>query len=463
MVNGGINGDLAARLRQAVDEVGPSVRADLELLVAIPSVSAAGVDTPALWASAEAVAELLRGAGCQLVDVVTGGGSRPAVIGHRPGPAGAPTVLLYAHHDVQPTGDHELWSTDPFSPQERGGRLYGRGAADDKAGIAVYLCALRAFDLISEPIPVSVSVFIEGEEEIGSPALAAFLTEHGHRLRADVVVLADAVNWAIGVPALTTTLRGIVDCTVSLRTLDHPVHSGMFGGPAPDALTAMCRLLATLHDEQGEVAIGGLLPAGLTWQEADPLDMDEARFRVESGLLDGTHLLGSGSVTSRLWTKPAVTVLAIDGPRVGEAANVLQAAVRATVSMRVPAGIDGQHAMAALTAHLQSHAPWGAEVSVEAGDTGEATKIATDGPAFAAARRAFAAAWGTKPAIVGVGGSIPFIGILQRALPQAEFLVTGVEDPDSRAHGADESLHLGEFARACLAHTLLLAELGERD
>nr|MBA3251335.1 M20/M25/M40 family metallo-hydrolase [Geodermatophilaceae bacterium] len=241
-------------IRAAVAAVLPSVRADLERMVRIPSVSADPEATGQLAASAELVADLLRAEGLD-TEILTVEGGQPAVLGHRPAPSGAPTVLLYAHHDVQPTGDRVDWTSDPFEPEERDGRLYGRGSADDKAGIALHLAVLRAY---GDALPVGVVVLVEGEEEIGSPTLARFLETHRDRLAADVVVLADSSNWTVDVPALTTSLRGGAHVDVEVRTLDHAVHSGMYGGAAPDALTALCRLLATLHDDLGNVAVEGL-------------------------------------------------------------------------------------------------------------------------------------------------------------------------------------------------------------
>jgi acetylornithine deacetylase/succinyl-diaminopimelate desuccinylase-like protein len=360
-------------------------------------------------------------------------------------------VLLYAHHDVQPPGDAEHWHSEPFEPTERDGRLFGRGAADDKAGIAAHLAALRAYD--GAP-PVGVVVLVEGEEEIGSPTLPAFLETYAELLAADVMVLADSTNWAVGRPALTTSLRGLVDAVVEVRTLEHAVHSGMYGGPVPDALTALVRLLATLHDEKGDVAVPGLATGA-----ADPLDLTEDQLRADAGVVEGVELIGSGSLTERLWTRPAVAVIGIDAPTVAHASNTLVPVARAKVSLRLAPGDDSQRAMDSLVEHLEAHAPWGAQVTVHRGSAGEPFQGSGSGPAYDAAHRAFGTAWGVEPVHTGVGGSIPFIAAFAEQFPAAQILVTGVEDPDSRAHGADESLHLGEFARVCLAEALLLREL----
>ncbi len=437
-------------LRQRVTDVLPTVRADLEDLVRIPSVSALDEHADDVRRSAEATAELFRAEGLE-VEIVSVEGGAPAVIATRPAPDGAPTVLLYAHHDVQPVAAED-WVSDPFEPTERGERLYGRGAADDKAGIAAHLAALRA---LGDDCAVGVTVLVEGEEEIGSPTLGAFLEQYAERLRADVIVIADSTNWDIGVPALTTSLRGLVRATVEVRTLTHGVHSGMWGGLVPDALMAMNRLLASLHADDGSVAVEGLVSG-----PASDLDYPEERLRAESGATAGVHWIGSGTAVSRLWTQPSLTVTGLDAPRVQGASNTLAATSRAMISMRIAPGDTSASAFAALSRHLEQHAPWGAEVTVTFNDGGEAIALDASGSAYDVARRAFTEAWdGTEPVDIGVGGSIPFIAEFLEAFPEASVLVTGVEDPDTRAHGADEGLHLAEFARVCLAETLLLHHL----
>jgi acetylornithine deacetylase/succinyl-diaminopimelate desuccinylase-like protein len=442
----------AGRLGPAVRYVLPSVRADLERLVRIASVSADPAAQPQVQASANEVAALLTGAGLSDVEVVSVPGGQPAVLGRRPGPPGAPTVLLYAHHDVQPTGDPAGWDSDPFEPAERDGRLFGRGTADDKAGIAVHLAALRAH---GDELPVGVIVLVEGEEEIGSPTLDRFLSEYRDRLRADVVVFADSANWRVDVPSLTTSLRGLAPVIVEVRALHHGVHSGLYGGPVPDALTALCRMLATLHDEQGDVAV-----AGLAHSTADPLDLTEAQLRADAAMLDGVQLIGTGGLTERLWTRPAIAVIGIDAPSVAEASNTLIPVARAKVSMRLAPGEDASRASAALTAHLEAHAPWGVQVTVQQEATATPYAVPAGGPAYEAARWALEEAWGRPAVATGGGGSIPFVTGYAELIPEAEILITGVEDPDTRAHGTNESLDLATFERACLAETLLLHRLG---
>jgi len=442
-------------IRAAVTEVLPSVRADLEALVRIPSVSADPARADDVRRSAEATAELFRAEGFDDVQILSAGGGAPAVVARKPAPEGAPTVLLYAHHDVQPVGDPALWDSEPFEPTERAGRLYGRGAADDKAGIAAHLAAIRAH---GDALPVGVTVLVEGEEEVGSPTLEAFLEKHVDLLAADVIVIADSGNWDIGEPALTTSLRGLVDCYVEVRTLDHAVHSGMWGGVVPDAMTAMVRLLASLHDDEGNVAIEGL-HAGSAADVDYPMD----RMRAESGILDGVELIGTGSVVERLWTKPAVAVIGLDVTRTADASNTLIPSVKAMISVRLAPGDSSTKAMEHLREHLERHVPWGAQLTFTPGEHGEPTKIDATGPAYDAARAAFRDAWdGVEPVDMGVGGSIPFIAAFNEAFPKAAVLVTGVEDPDTRAHGANEGLHLAEFEKVCLAEALLLHNLAQQ-
>jgi acetylornithine deacetylase/succinyl-diaminopimelate desuccinylase-like protein len=439
----------------SVAAVLPGARADLERLVRIPSIWADPAHADDTRRSAEAVADLARDAGAADVTIIAADGGAPAVVARFPGPEDTPTVLLYAHHDVQPTGGDEFWTTPPFEPTERDGRLYGRGAADDKAGVMTHLAVLRAYG--GRP-PVGVTLFIEGEEESGSPTLPALLRSHRELLTCDVIVIADAANPAVDVPALTTSLRGLVDVTVEVAMLERPAHSGVYGGPVGDALTALCHALASLHDADGEVAVPGLVSG-----TSEAPDIDESVFRSDIGLLEGVELIGSGTIPTRMWAKPAVAVLGIDAPRVAEASNVLLPRARARVGMRLAPGDDAVKAQRALADHLEAHVPWGAQVAVrlEPG-IAEPFSIEATGTAYDAARRAFAEAYGNPVVETGIGGSIPFIAEFARQFPGAAVLVTGVGDPASRWHGIDESLDLAMFGRAVLAEALMLAELAAK-
>ena len=442
--------DITTRVRDVL----PAVRADLENLVRIESVWADPDRRGEVQRSAEEVAKLLSEAGFGDVRIVAEGGA-PAVIAHHPPPPGAPTVLLYAHHDVQPEGDRSQWYSEPFEPTERDGRLYGRGTADDKAGIATHLAAFRAHN--GNP-PVGVTVFVEGEEESGSPSLSRLLAAHRDALAADVIVIADSDNWSTEVPSLTVSLRGLADCIVEVATLDHGLHSGMWGGVVPDALSVLVRLLASLHDDEGNVAVDGLHES-----TAAPVEYTPERVRADTGLLDGVQEIGSGSVAQRLWAKPAITVVGIDTTPIAKASNTLTPCARAKVSMRVAPGGDAAEHLAALTRHLEQHTPWGAQVTVTPGDVGEPYAIDPSGPVYDAARAAFRQAWGNDAIDAGVGGSIPFIAAFASAFPDAKILVTGVEDPDTQAHSINESLHLGVLERAATAEALLLDRLARSD
>jgi acetylornithine deacetylase/succinyl-diaminopimelate desuccinylase-like protein len=445
-----------ARWRERVATEFPALRRDLEALVRIPSVSNASFDQAHVLSSAQAVAALLRDAGMPEVEILVAPGpdgrpGAPAVIARRPAAPGRPTVVLYAHHDVQPAGDPATWDTPAFEPAERDGRLYGRGAADDKAGVIAHVGALR---VLGADLGIGVTVFVEGEEEVGSPTFSSFLRMYTERLAADVFVVADSANWRVGVPALTTSLRGLVDLEVEVAVLKHAVHSGMFGGPVLDALTLLSRLIATLHDDAGDVAVAGLVVG-----PEPAVDYDDADFRADSAVLDGAQLAGTGSLTARMWTKPALNVIGLDAPSVAQASNTIAPKASAKLSLRIPPGQDPALALEALRAHLLAHAPFGATVTVRDGEAGRPFQAPLDSEAMRAARGAFAEAWGVAPVDIGIGGSIPFIADLLEVFPAAAILVTGVEDPDSRAHGANESVHLGELEKVVLAEVLLLAGL----
>jgi acetylornithine deacetylase/succinyl-diaminopimelate desuccinylase-like protein len=440
-------------LIQRVREVLPSVRRDLEDLVRIESVWADPARRPEVQRSAQLTADLLSQAGFPDVQIVAEGGA-PAVIARYPAPDGAPTVLLYAHHDVQPEGDATQWASPPFEPTERDGRLYGRGSADDKAGIATHLAAFRAHG--GRP-PVGVTVFVEGEEESGSPSLGPLLSAHAEALRADVIVIADSDNWSTEIPALTVSLRGLADCVVEVATLDHGLHSGLWGGVVPDALSVLVRLLASLHDNDGNVAV-----AGVHESTSAPVDYPPERVRADTGLLAGVAEIGTGSVPQRLWAKPAITVIGIDTTSVAASSNTLIPRARAKISLRVAPGGDAAEHLEALKSHLEQHVPWGAQLTVTPGDVGQPYAIDATGPVYEAARAAFRQAWGAEPVDMGMGGSIPFIAEFAAASPQAAILVTGVEDPATQAHSVNESLHLGVLERAATAEALLLAKLGEQ-
>ncbi|WAL40735.1 dipeptidase [Brevibacterium sp. BRM-1] len=447
----------AAELRAQLSERMPAIIARLRELVAIESIAWPSMDPANVEASARRVAELAADAGFEQVEVLRGKNpdgtdGYPAVVARRPAPAGRPTVVLYAHHDVQPTGSPEDWDSEPFEAVVRGDRLFGRGAADDKAGIMVHLAAL---ELLGDRLDCGVVLFAEGEEEAGSPSFSDFIHRYRDRLAGDVIVVADSGNWAPGVPALTSSLRGMAALEFTVRTLDHAVHSGMYGGVVPDAALAMTRLLATLHGPDGSVAV-----AGLGGSHEVEVDYDEAQVRTDSGVLDSTELIGTGPLSSRVWTQPSITVIGLDIPAVDSSSNTLQAAMRAKVSVRVAPGEDPAAALEALRRHLSAHVPFGATLTFGPSEAGSPWRADPSDPVVGLAREALTDGFGAPCELTGLGGSIPFIADLLEVFPGASILVTGVEDPDSRAHSANESLYLPDFESAIVSEALLLARLG---
>lgn len=450
--------EVVERLRQGVHRRFPKTLEQLCELARIPGIAWGAFDPAELERSAEAVAALARGIGLEDVRILReytaeGKPGGPAVIARRLAHPGRSTVLLYAHHDVQPPGDLSLWQSAPFEPELRDGRIWGRGVADDKAGVLAHLAALSVVsEVLGDDFGLGVILFIEGEEEAGSPTFRAFLEAHRDLLRSDLIVVADSANWKIGVPALTTSLRGLVDAVVELEVLDHAVHSGMFGGPILDGPTQLARLIATLHDDSGAVAVAGL------HQGPEPsIDYSEADFRADAGVLNGLELSGCGSVASRLWAQPALSVIGFDVTEVAVSSNTILPRARAKLSLRLAPGDDPVRAMDALRRHIEQHTPATARVRFLPGEQGQPFQTDTSAPAAQTMLWALRTAWGADPVSTGMGGSIPFVADLTELYPQAEILITGVEDPDSRAHSANESLHIGEFEKAVLAETLLLA------
>ncbi|MET0829109.1 MAG: dipeptidase [Microbacterium sp.] len=443
----------------------PAALADLGGLVRIPSIAFPGFDTSQVQRSAEAVAALVEGLGLfESVEIRraaipgTDEVGHPAVLATRAARNGRPTILLYAHHDVQPVGDEAVWESAPFEPTVRGGRLYGRGAADDKAGVMAHVAALRAVkEALGDDFDLGVALFIEGEEEAGSRSFGQFLADHADALRADVIVVADSGNWDARTPALTVSLRGMTRFTLRVRTLEHASHSGMFGGAVPDAMMATVKLLATLWDQDGAVAVEGLLE-----RDAETPAYGEEKLREEAGLPAGVSAIGRGTILSRIWNKPSITVTGIDAPSVANASNTLSPEIAVVISARVAPGQPAREAYAAIEAHLRAHAPFGAQLFFSGQDNGDSFLVDTSGWAVETALEAMHEAYGVEPVEIGVGGSIPFIADLVREFPAAQILVTGVEDPHARAHSPNESLHLETFRNAVLAEALLLEKLDAR-
>lgn len=440
-----------AALRGTVAALMAGLRADLESLVRVPSVSFDGFPQDEVARAGLLVAELLLEAGLPEVRHLEIPEAAAAVFGERPAAPGAPTVLLYAHYDVQPPGDETLWESAAFSPTVRDGRLYGRGAADDKSGIVMHLGAIRA---VGSACPIGIKVLIEGQEESGGGGIEEFVAANPDLLAADAVVIADVGNYALGVPTLTTSLRGFAAVDVEVATLAGALHSGMFGGVAPDALIALSRMIATLHTPEGDVAVAGLGSAAY-----DGPPYDEAAYRADAGVLLGVGLIGGGSIAERLYAKPSINVIGLDAPPVVGAANALVPRARARISARLAPGQDPCQARDCLARHLLEVAPWGAKVSVTPGVVGEGFLAETGGPAYVAATEALREAFAADVVHYGEGGSIPLVASFRAALPQAEIILWGAEEPRCKIHTANESVDLGELERCTLAEALFIARL----
>jgi acetylornithine deacetylase/succinyl-diaminopimelate desuccinylase-like protein len=428
---------------------------DLAALVRIPSCGFPGFPAEPVLQTAEAVVDLLDryGVKARLLDVP---GGYPAVYADIPAPPGAPTVLLYAHYDVQPAPPEQGWQTDPFQPVRKAdGRIYGRGAADDKSGVVIHAGTVRALTALPGGSPVNLVLLIEGEEETISH-LEDFVEANPELVDCDAFVIADVGNQQVGRPALTTALRGDVSCVVTVRTLDHPLHSGLYGGAAPDALVALIRILATLHDDAGNTVVPGA--DSYDWPGAD---CDEDVYRQGAALLDGVQLVGSGSLASRLWSKPSATVIGLDAPRVADASNALVPQASAKVSMRIVPGSDADAQLEALTSHLRSAAPWGAVVDIEPVKVGWPFAVDTGGSAVTTAEQALTEVYGAAVERIGSGGSIPLINSLKQASPRAEVILWGAEDTaQARIHGSDESVDPAEIGRTIAAQVLMLRRWG---
>ncbi len=452
---------------RAVDRRFAELRELLQELVRVPGISAAGFPSAEMRRSAEAVAGVLRRVGLENVELLATAGAPPYVTADWRHAPGAPTVLVYGHHDVVPPGPPEKWASPPFEPVERKGRLYGRGTADDKGGFMAWVAAASAWLGANGALPVNLKLLIEGEEEVGSAHLTDFLREHRSRLDADVLVLSDTSNFATGTPALTWQLRGIVQVDVEVSCLDRPVHSGDFGGAVPDSVRILCRILDDLRAEDGTIAVPGLYarvapPSPAVLRRLRRLPFSEAAFRREAGMLPGTKLLRERgrSVYEQLWRRPSLTVIAIEAHPLEGAVNQILDSARARISMRTVPNMDTRAAGEALVRKLTSKPPAGAQVTAKIVRFSPWWTAEPSGPAFEAVLRALELGYGRKPALIGAGGSIGFVRPFSEALRGVPCLLTGVEDPACAAHSENESLHLGDWKKAMRSAVHLLAEIG---
>ncbi|SED25451.1 Acetylornithine deacetylase/Succinyl-diaminopimelate desuccinylase [Streptomyces sp. 2224.1] len=440
-------------LARTVAALQPRARTELAELVAFKSVAdPAQFPKSECEAAADWVAGALRADGFQDVALLDTPDGTRSVYGFLPGPAGAPTVLLYAHYDVQPPLDESAWVSAPFELTERDGRWYGRGAADCKGGLIMHLTALRALKEHGG-VPVNVKVIVEGSEEQGTGGLERYAEAHPELLAADAIVIGDTGNFRVGLPTVTATLRGMTLVRVQVDTLQGNLHSGQFGGAAPDALAALIRILDSLRAEDGSTTVNGLA-ADASWEG---LQYAEEDFRKDAKVLDGVGLVGSGSVADRIWARPAVTVLGIDCPPVVGATPSVQAGARALVSLRVPPGTDAAEATKLLTTHLESAAPWGARVAVEQVGQGQPFRADTSSPAYTSMAAALREAYdGEEMQTSGMGGSIPLCNTLAALYPDAEILLIGLSEPEAQIHAVNESVSPQELERLSLAEALFL-------
>ena len=438
---------------------------DLKELVRVPSVSFDGFDPNQVRRSGEAVAQLCRQRGLENVELLELPGAHPYVYADHLHAPGKPTLLLYAHHDVQPAGDETKWKTPPFEPTEVNGRLFGRGSADDKAGVVVHTSAINAWLKATGSLPINVKLVIEGEEEIGSGHLAAFLQKHRQKLQADAIVLTDTGNFDVGIPAITTALRGLVAVDVEVRALRGSVHSGMWGGPIPDPVQGLAKMIASLTDEQGEITIPGI-QAQVRRLNADEeaafkgLPYDHAQFRDQAGLVESATLIGgSGTVYEKMWRKPSLSVNAIQASSKKDARNIICDSAWAKIGIRIVPDLEPRETQRLLEAALRKAAPWGLEVTITGEGGGNWWITDPKHPMFQAAFRALEAGYGRKAEIIGAGGSIPFVEPFARELGGVPALLIGVEDPYTNAHSENESLSLSDFDKAIKSAIRLYEEL----
>lgn len=444
-------------------------RSQLEGLIGIPSVSAPDFDPAEVVRSAEKTAEILELAGLENVRLLGVDGAHPNVVGEWLHAPSAPTVLLYAHHDVQPPGFADRWTSDPFVPTERDGRLYGRGSADDKAGAVAHAACVAAWLDATGSMPVNVRILVEGEEEIGSPNLESFLRRHADELAADVLVLADAGNWAVGVPGITYALRGVGSAVVRVRSMRSPLHSGLAGGPVPDPAMALAKGLASLTSDDGDIAIAGFHddvrePTARERERLAALDADEEALRAQWGLVEDAELTGDPGrpILEKLWFRPSISIVGIDSHPIAGSSNQILAEAAARVSLRFAPGQDPHRCLDLLREHLLSSIPWNPEVEFLTEEAVPAWVCEPSGPAFDAADVALAEGFGCPPVHMGVGGTIPFVAPFSAAFGGIPALLIGPGDPESRIHGEDESLHLGDWHRLIASEIHLLAEIESR-
>ena len=408
----------------------------LSELVAIESISSDQGHQEDVMKSAQYVEKLFLELGLE-TKIATSGNSRPAVLAQTAIDPQKKTVLLYAHHDVQPVGDIDKWKTEPFTPQIIDGRLYGRGSGDNKAGVVTHYEVVKA---LKDNLPVNIKVFIEGEEEIGSPCMAEFLDEYQDDLEADVIIIADSGNIKIGTPTVTTSLRGLVDGVIVVEQPMRAVHSGLGGGVVPDAFMVLSKIIASFHNEKGELQI-----EGLTSSDMEVLELEEKDIKEIFGSKD-INLFELDSISKRLWLEPALSILAIDAPSTDEAVNLLIPNAKAKVSLRLPPTENPEHAMKMLEEHIMKNIPWGAKVSFEPEAKGSGIVADPNKEFTKILVKNFEEVWDNNAAYMGVGGSIPFANDFVEKFPNAELVLVGAGDEEmGNAHAPNESVQIEDI------------------
>lgn len=437
----------------------------LKTLVRIPSISFDGFPPEEVRRSAEATAALLKEEGLENVEILSIDGSHPYVYADWLHAPGKPTLLLYAHHDVQPVGRVEVWKSPPFEPTERDGRMFARGSADDKAGIIVHVAAIAAYLKTQQKLPLNVKLMIEGEEEIGSLHLEPFLKKYRQKYQADVIVITDTANFDVGVPTITNSLRGIVATQVTVKVMDHPLHSGSWGGPGPDPVVALSKIIASLVDEDGKIAIPGIYDEVLPLSSVEErsiasLDYTDEIYRKQAFLLDGVKIVGGDAPPlKKLYRLPSLSVNAIEASSRKNMANIVNDSAWCKIGIRTVPNMDADRSLKLLCDHIKKNGPWGAHVILEPEHTAPWWTTNPEGPVFDKARKALTAAFGRECVVMGQGGTIPFVGPFSEALGGVPALLIGVEDPYTNAHSENESLHLGDLKKAILAAVYLYNEL----
>ncbi len=444
----------AQDIHQAVHQIMPTAIDILKQLVRIPSIATSGYPLEQVLEAAQVTKAQLKAAGFQRVHQIDLPEGYPAIYGEIPGPPEAPTVLLYAHYDVQPTGATQKWTTPPFEPVERNGRLYGRGAADDKSGIAAHIATIQAF---KGHLPINIKIIIEGDEEF-SGSLTSYIPQHPALFKADVIIICDHGTIIVGEPTITTMLRGSASLTIAVRTISDKQHNGVFGGPVPDALIALCRIVATFHDKNGNVRIPGL--ESKNWQGAD---IPQEAFRRAATLLPSVDLIGDRRLSTQLWAGYAINVVGLDAPAVEGASNSLIDVARARINLRIPPDQSAEQALELLIRHIKSVTPWNAEITISDSEASDGFTAKTDGPIYRVAFQALKEAYGKDAQIIGDGASIPHTNAFSEQFPQAEIIIWGAEDLAARIHGPNESVDLKELERVILTQVLFLEKLAQKQ